>query len=380
MKVLRACLKIARGAVFAQKAVWRGATKENILHGSSTEEQRSQTAFCAKTLRAAGLLPVACVGSVLTARFGDARTSPPWPQPKSLAAAPLAIFKQALRLVLGLALASALQLSAQVSVEVVLAQEQFLSGESLPIAVQIKNRSGQTLHLGDDAEWLSVSVESRDGFIVLKNGEVPVLGEFDLESSKTATKRLDVSPYFTLPKTGRYSITATVRIKGWNTQIASKPTSFDIINGALLWSQEFGVPSTGSPGQAPEVRKFTLEQANYLRSQLRLYFRLTDASGSQVFKVVPIGPMVSFGQPEAQMDKLSNLHVLYQNGPRTFSYHVFNTDGEVLMRRSYGITNTRPRLKGSDDGSVSVSGGQRRVSPDDVPRQVSDAKPATTSK
>ena len=36
------------------------------------------------------------VGSVGPARFGDAPSSPPWPKPKSLAAAPLAIFRQAL--------------------------------------------------------------------------------------------------------------------------------------------------------------------------------------------------------------------------------------------------------------------------------------------
>jgi hypothetical protein len=37
-KAFRACLKIMKGAVFAEKAVWRGATRENILGGSSTEE------------------------------------------------------------------------------------------------------------------------------------------------------------------------------------------------------------------------------------------------------------------------------------------------------------------------------------------------------
>src|SRR5260370_10779675 len=57
---------------------------------------RSQTAFSAKTLRAAGLLSVAGVDSFLTARSGDARVSPPWAQPKSLAAAPLVVSKQAL--------------------------------------------------------------------------------------------------------------------------------------------------------------------------------------------------------------------------------------------------------------------------------------------
>ena len=92
----RACLKIRKGAVFSPRAGWRGATKENIPCGSSTEEQRSQPACGAKTLRAAGLLSVGFVGSVLTARCGDARTSPPRPQPKPLAAAPFPIFSQAL--------------------------------------------------------------------------------------------------------------------------------------------------------------------------------------------------------------------------------------------------------------------------------------------
>ena len=63
---------------------------------SPTKEQRSQPAFSSKTLRAAGLLPVAGVGSAVTARCGDAPASPPWPQPKSLAAGSHAIFRQAL--------------------------------------------------------------------------------------------------------------------------------------------------------------------------------------------------------------------------------------------------------------------------------------------
>src|SRR5947207_9046531 len=93
---LRVCLKIPRGAVFVPKVGWRGATKENTPCGSSTEEQRSQTTFCAKTLRAAALLSFAGVGSVGTAHYWDAPPSPPWPKPKPLAAAPLVIFRQAL--------------------------------------------------------------------------------------------------------------------------------------------------------------------------------------------------------------------------------------------------------------------------------------------
>ena len=66
---LRAYLKIGRDSVFAEKARWRGVRKENIPGGSATDEQRSQMAFSAKTRRAAVLLPAACVGSAVTARW-----------------------------------------------------------------------------------------------------------------------------------------------------------------------------------------------------------------------------------------------------------------------------------------------------------------------
>ncbi len=98
---LRACQKIPWGPVFAQKAGWQGASASAPApraypQWSVSEEQCSQTAFCAKILRAAGLLSAASVGPALTAHSGDARAVPPWPQPKSLAAGPHAIFRQAL--------------------------------------------------------------------------------------------------------------------------------------------------------------------------------------------------------------------------------------------------------------------------------------------
>ena len=48
----------------------------------------------------------------------------------------------------GLFLALAFAAQAQVSVELLIDQEQFLRDESLPVKVRIVNRSGQTLHFG----------------------------------------------------------------------------------------------------------------------------------------------------------------------------------------------------------------------------------------
>jgi len=269
-------------------------------------------------------------------------------------------------LVLVLAVLTSFRAAAQVSVEITMDQEQFLPSEAVPVAVKITNRSGQQLHLGAAADWLTFSVESTDGFIVIKNAEVPVTGEFDLESSQIGIiKRVDLQPYFQMGRHGRYKVIATLRIKDWSASVNSAPKTFDVVNGAKLWSQDFGVP--GVTNSQPEVRKFTLEEANYLRSQLRLYVRVSDQSESQVFKVTTLGQMVSFSDPDAKVDRTSQLHVLWQAGAQVFNYALINANGEVVRQEVYNNAGSRPRLVVNEQGEVSVAGGTRRMKPEDLP-------------
>jgi hypothetical protein len=255
---------------------------------------------------------------------------------------------------------------AQVTVEITQDQQQFLPGEALQVAVRITNRSGRPLHLGSEADWLTFALETEDRHVVAKTGEAPVAGEFVLESSKVAIKRVDLAPYFALSEPGRYTVMATVHIADWDREVTSPPQHFDVIEGTKLSEFEVGLPpTTGASNALPEVRKYILQQANYLKGQLRLYLRVTDTYG-KTFRVFPIGPMVSFSRPEPQVDKFSNLHVLYQTGPSSFSYTAFNSEGQVLARQTYEYVNTRPRLRVAD-GTISVLGGVRRVTANDVP-------------
>jgi hypothetical protein len=258
-------------------------------------------------------------------------------------------------------------LPAQVSVEVVFEQEQYLTGEKVVAAVRITNRSGQTIKLGAEPDWLTFSVESATGLVLPNHGDPPVQGEFTLESSKRATKRVDLFPWFPLTTPGRYNVTASVKFKDWGIERASQPSGFNVINGAKLWEQEFGVPNS-NPGETsqPEVRRYILQQANFIKANLRLYLRVTDASGDKVFHVAPIGQLLSFSRPEAQVDQESSLHVLYMDGPQTLSYTRWNPDGELLLRQTYLFTETRPRLR-LKEGKVSVSGGVRQESTKDFP-------------
>ena len=268
---------------------------------------------------------------------------------------------------------------AQLNVEVRLEQDQFLAGEQVVAAVRITNRSGQTIRLGSDEDWLAIAVEGVDGKPLPRLSDPPVVGEFELETSKVGTKRVNLSPYFPLTQPGRYTITASVKVNAWGVERTSQPKAFNVIQGSSLWEQEFGVPrKPGDTNAVPEIRRYSLHKANYLKGQLRLYFRLMDASGSRIFRVQPIGIFLSFSRPEAQIDQESNLHVLYLNGPHSFSYTVFSPDGDLLIRQTHDYTDTRPTLKFGMDSKIVVVGGERRVTAADVPPPPKEEVPAAT--
>jgi len=268
--------------------------------------------------------------------------------------------------------------SAQVSLDLALDQDQFLPGESLMLGVRITNFSGQTLHLGKDSDWLQITIEGRDNYVVPTTADLPVRGEFDVESSKVVTRRVDVAPYFALAGPGRYTVSATVKLKDWDKELISKPKAFDVIAGTTLWEQDVGVSVAATSNRPPEVRKYALQQAIHLK-QMKLYVRVTDQAGSRVFRVFPIGPLISFSSPEHQIDKSSNLHVLYQIGAKSFNYSVINPEGKLLIRQTHEYSDTRPILRMDGKGRIYVGGGNRRVSSDDLPLPLDTSNNDATS-
>lgn len=264
---------------------------------------------------------------------------------------------------------------AQLAVEVVVDQDQFLRDESVTVKVRVTNRSGQTLHLGVDNDWLKFTVESPDAGSVARIGEVPVKGEFLLESASIATRQVDLAPSFDLTRPGRYSVIATVRIKEWGTEKSSDPRRFEVVRGTKLWEQEFGVPSESG---APETRRYVLQQANY-QKRLMLYLRLADLPDNRVFRVAPLGPLVSFSQPEAQVDRHSELNVIFQTGARSFLFYVIRPNGDVAIRQTYDYSGSRPTLRQTAEGRIFVGGGARRPNAFDIPSPQPEPAAATAT-
>jgi hypothetical protein len=262
-----------------------------------------------------------------------------------------------------------LSATAQVKVEIQFDGEQYIANEPLVARVRIVNDSGTTLRLADAPDWLGFAVESTEGPYVrnLRPPQIPTEA-FNLESSHTATVRVDLAPAFQLTKTGKYKAIATVRVPAFNTSYASGGKDFYIVTGSRIWEKQFGVPATIAPvgtNGLPEIRKYLLIQA-LSGKETKFYARVTDAMENNI-RVIPIGTLVSFSRPEPQLDKWSNLHVLYQIGARQFVYSVVNPEGMLIARETHEISDTRPSMATTDEGRIVIRGGNRRPSVDDVP-------------
>jgi hypothetical protein len=262
------------------------------------------------------------------------------------------------------ALGLALALRAQVNVTLSTAQEQFLLGEELEVAVKISNFSGRKLTLGADAGWLAFHVAPKDSGLVKPTGDLEESGEFGLENATSGTLRYNLQNAFELDRPAQYRVTATVQIPGGEA-VTSAPLRFEIIRGARLWDRLVGVSGTDT-NAAPETRKFIVQQANYLRS-VKLFVRVTDASETATYRVIRIGPTVSFAKPQYLVDRQNRLHVLHQYDADEYLYHAINTAGDVEQRHNYVIADRRPELRVNDRGEVAVIGGVRRLTSADLP-------------
>jgi hypothetical protein len=206
-----------------------------------------------------------------------------------------------------------------------------------------------------------------DGSFVKQENPADVEGSFTLPSASRAKKMVNLAEAFDLTHFGRYRVTATVRVPGWD-QTFSSPRSkhFGISAGVKLWESAFGIPSETKDGR-PEVRKFQLIQANHLK-ELSLYVRICDESEGDTFSLFPLGALLGFSRPEPQVDRWSNLHVLFQDGARSYRYNVITPDGLLLARQTWLIANdSRPGMTVNSEGRIEVKGGVRRVSGTDLP-------------
>lgn len=267
-----------------------------------------------------------------------------------------------------LALSPLCLLRGQVTVELEFEKDFYIADESMTASVRITNFSGRSLVFGQDNDWLRFLVEQEDGFLAKQKGLPPVVGEFEIPNASRGTRRVNLAPYYKMTVPGRYQVTASVFSRELDEILQSSPVQVSIIRATTLWQKEFGLAvgedEEGKPSY--EIRKYVLIRA-LNNNRPELYVRVASRDDSKVYGVFPVGNLVAFGAPEAQVDRQSRLHLLQQYGARSFRYLVVTPEGELKIRRRYDYTKSRPRLVRSAQHGIAVLGGIRVRAANDLP-------------
>ena len=245
---------------------------------------------------------------------------------------------------------------AQISVRLSLERDRYLIYEPLTATVQVDNFGARPVTL-KDAEgqpWLRFEILRKDGQRVAMIGPGFLAGSTTLGAGESAAKSANLVSYYNVRELGPYRVRAIVKCAGIGGAFPSNDHVFEVVGGRQLWAKSAG---TLTPDGKESLRTFSLMTLR-LEPYNRLYARVEDERAGLIFGVISLGPWVTLGAPQAELDKESRLHVLHQVAPRNFRYALISPSGAVLKREQYSDFESRPEMLRAEDGKVKIVGGE----------------------
>jgi hypothetical protein len=245
----------------------------------------------------------------------------------------------------------------QLSVQLRAENDTYLLYESIPVAVGVRNGSGRTVEMETSGgqPWLSFLVTDGSDSLVGSVGQLQVGESVLIPPGQTVSRTIDILPLYDLRTRGSYRVQAMINVNGM--QAISAPIKLTIVNGRELWSQTVGLPASEKGGD--EYRTYSLVARISPRQDL-LHICVKDEAHQLIYGLLPLGGFLTLTKPEARIDKQGHLHVLYQNGPRSFGYVHVDPYAKVVEHAAYSDFLSKPRLvTNNDDGITSVRGGEQ---------------------
>jgi hypothetical protein len=263
--------------------------------------------------------------------------------------------KSSLQLALCLGLAATAQ--AQIQVELRFPRLQYVAHEPVLATVKITNLTGRDIDLHDEGgrRWFGFEVNAGEGRLLAPLRPPPPEPALHVETGKTVTRKINLTPAFPVHDLGAYHVRANVFFADLNKFFYSQTKVFQVAEARPIWQRTVGVPE-GSPG-AGEARTYSL-LSNRFPDHTSLYVRVEDKNRGVVYKTYSLGRALGYDEPQAELDRENQLHVLHCAAPRNWSYSHIGLNGELLTHSTFMETKTRPRLRHTADGAVAVRGGK----------------------
>ena len=270
---------------------------------------------------------------------------------------------------------------AQIQVELKFSRLQYIAYEPVVATVKITNLAGRDIDLrnANEQRWFGFEVTAGEGRFLAsmsKEAEPPL----KIETGQTVTRKVNLTPMFPVQDLGVYRVRANVFFADLNKFFYSQTKVFHVGDARPIWQRTVGIPE-GTPA-AGSVRTYSL-LSNRFADHTKLYVRVEDKNTGAVYSTFPLGRIIAYDGPHAELDRANQLHVLHCAAPRTWAYSHIGLNGQLIARSTFMETKTRPRLRQGPDGAVAVRGGMLdapAAQPVTTPASKLSARPPNTPK
>ena len=249
---------------------------------------------------------------------------------------------------------------AQIQVELSFKRLQYIAYEPILATVRIANNSGRDIDLHDDSgqHWFGFEINAGEGRLVTPlrpdAGEPPL----HIESGQTVIRKVNLTSQYPVHELGTYHVRANVFFPDLNKFFYSTTKVVQVGDARPVWQKTVGVP--GGMPNAGEARSYSLLSNRFL-DHTSLYIRVENRETGAVYATYSLGRIIANEDPQAEIDRANQLHVLHCAAPRTWAYSHVGLNGELLAHSTFLETKSRPRLRHAADGTIAVSGGMLDV-------------------
>ena len=246
--------------------------------------------------------------------------------------------------------------NAQIQVELKLPRLQFIAYEPVIATLGITNLAGRDvdLHDADGESWFGFEITGAEGQPIAPVRPTSEQPPLRIEAGKKVTRKINLTPLYQVHDFGTYHVRAHIYFSDVSKFFYSQTKVFQVTDARPIWQKTVGIPE-GTPGSGA-VRTYSL-LTNRFPDHTSLYVRVEDKDTAVVYATYSLGKILSFDDPQAELDRANRLHVLHCAAPRTWSYSMIGLNGELLAHSSFMETKSRPRLLRASAGDVTVTGG-----------------------
>ena len=245
---------------------------------------------------------------------------------------------------------------AQIQVDLKFKRLQYIAYEPVVATVAITNLAGRDieLHDADGQFWLGFELSGSEEQPIAPLSGAKAEPALKIAAGQRVTRQINLTPLYPVNEFGAYHVRTNVYFADLGKFFYSGTRVFEVTDARPIWQQTVGVPE-GTAGTG-EARTYSL-MTNRFPDHTSLYVRVQNKDNGVVYATYSLGRTISSEQPQAEIDRSNQLHVLHCAAPRAWSYARVGLNGELLEHSSFMETKTRPRLLHSANGEVAVRGG-----------------------